>query len=149
MSESSASQIEKQSQNRQLVEALQEERSAVWAMYCKMAEMRPFFANSEKVRPMLSRFSQLLIDYVSLGHFGIYEHLLAEKKQQFAVLAYANRLYPAFSNTTASAISFNDAYDDGKRNFKTDNLASDLSMLGEHLARRMELEDRLCSMLLH
>ena len=146
---SSLSQIEKASQHRQLVTALQEERSAVWTMYCKIAEMKPFFANSEKVRPMLSRFSQLLIDYVSLGHFGIYEHLLTKKQQQFAVLSYANSLYPAFSNTTASAILFNDAYDEGKRNFKTDNLATDLSTLGEHLAQRMELEDRLCSMLLH
>lgn len=118
-------------------------------MYCKMAEMKPFFANSEKLRPILSRFSQLLIDYVSLGHFGIFEHLLAEKRQQVEVLSYANWLYPAFSNTTASAILFNDEYDEGKRNFKTDNLESDLSALGEHLAKRMELEDRLCSMLLH
>jgi len=149
MFESSAPHTDRQLLNRHLVTALQEERSAVWAMYCKMAEMKPVFANSEKVRPILSRFSQLLIDYVSLGHFGIYEQLLTEKQQQFAVLSYANRLYPAFSNTTASAIMFNDAYDDGRRNFKTDNLASDLSALGEHLAKRMELEDRLCSMLLH
>ncbi len=149
MHESSSFQTEKESQNRQLVAALQEERSAVWAMYCKMAEMKPFFADSDKVRPLLSRFSQLLIDYISMGHFGIYEHLLTEKQQQLEVLSYANRLYPAFSDTTASAISFNDVYDDGRRNFKTDKLASDLSVLGEHLAKRMELEDRLCSMLLH
>jgi regulator of sigma D len=149
MYDSNAPRIEKEWQNRQLVTALREERSAVWTLYCKMAEMKPFFANSDKVRPMLSRFSQLLIDYVSLGHFGIYEHLLTEKQQQLEVLTYANRIYPAFSNTTASAISFNDTYDDGRRNFKTDHLESDLSRLGEHLARRMELEDRLCSMLLH
>ena len=149
MYDSNALQTKKEWQNRHLVTALQEERSAVWAMYCKMAEMKPFFADSEKLRPLLSRFSQLLIDYVSLGHFGIYEHLLTEQQQQAEVLTYANRIYPAFSNTTASAISFNDAYDDGKRNFKTEHLESDLSRLGEHLARRMELEDRLCSMLLH
>lgn len=149
MYDSNAPQTKKEWQNRHLVAALQQERSAVWTMYCKMAEMKPLFANSEKLRPILSRFSQLLIDYVSLGHFGIYEHLLAEKRQQAEVLTYANRLYPAFSSTTASAILFNDAYDDGKRNFKTDNLESDLSALGEHLAKRMELEDRLCSMLLH
>jgi regulator of sigma D len=146
---SSLSQEEKASQSLQLVAALMEERSELWAMYCRIAEMKPFFANSERVRPMLSRFSQLLIDYVSLGHFGVYEHLLTKNRQRLAVLSYANRLYPAFSNTTASAMMFNDAYDNGKRNFNTDNLATDLSTLGEHLAKRMELEDRLCSMLLH
>lgn len=149
MFESSPLQIEKASPNRHLVAALQEERSEVWTLYCKIAGMKSHFANSQKVRPLLSRFSQLLIDYISLGHFGIYEHLLTEKQQQAAALSYVNKLYPAFSNTTASAISFTDAYDDGKRNFKTDNLASDLSTLGEHLAKRMELEDQLCSILLH
>lgn len=146
MYDSTSSQTEK---TRHLVTALQEERSALWALYCKMAEMRPHFANTEKLKPMLSQFSQLLIDYVSLGHFGIYEHLLTDKQQQDEVLVYVNRLYPAFSKTTALAISFNDVYENGRRNFKTDNLANDLSVLGENLAKRMELEDTLCSMLLH
>ena len=146
MYDSSSSQTEK---SRHLVMALQEERSALWALYCEMAEMKPYFSNLEILRPILSQFSQLLIDYVSLGHFGIYEYLLSEKQPPAEILSCVNRLYPAFSSTTASAISFNDVYDDGKRNFKTDNLVNDLSVLGENLARRMELEDTLCSMLLH
>lgn len=148
MSENHLSQENHASQNRLLVTALQEERSEVWSLYCKIAEMKPSFANSEKVRPVLSQFLQLLIDYISLGHFGVYEHLLTEKQQQLA-LDYANRIYPTFSNTTATAVSFSDAYGEGKRNFNTDRLAADLSVLGEELAKRMELEDRLCSMLLH
>lgn len=134
--------------NLHLVASLQEERSAVWSMYCQIAEMKPY-ASENRIRPVLSKFSQLLIDYVSLGHFSIYEHLLAEKQNQSSVLSYAEQIYPAFSNTTASAVSFSDTYDDGKRKFKTDRLAQDLSVLGEHLAERMELEDKLCSMLLH
>jgi regulator of sigma D len=110
--------------------------------------MKPF-SSENAVRPILSAFSQLLIDYISLGHFSIYEHLIVEKQHQTSVLTYAEQIYPAFSNITASAVSFSDTYDDGKRNFKTDKLAQDLSVLGEHLAERMELEDRLCSMLLH
>lgn len=131
-----------------LVDVLQEERSAVWSLYCRIADMQPSFCDNT-IRPMLSKFSQLLIDYVSLGHFGIYEHLLAETHHPSPALSYAEQIYPAFSSTTASAVSFNDTYDNAKRNFKPDNLARDLSVLGEHLAERMELEDRLCSMLLH
>lgn len=136
------------SPNRHLVESLQEERCELWSLYCQIAEMKPSF-NSTKIRPVLSKFSQLLIDYVSLGHFGIYEHLLTEKQQTSSVISYANKIYPVFSNTTESAITFSDEYDETKRNFKTDNLAQDLSALGEQLAKRMELEDQLCSMLLH
>jgi regulator of sigma D len=137
------------SQNQQLVDALREERSAVWSMYCEIADLKPHFANCEKVRPVLSRFTQLLVDYISLGHFGIYEHLLTEKQQQMSVLSYANSIYPAFSNTTAKAMRFNDAYEETRRTFNADSLATDLSALGEHLATRMELEDKLCSILLH
>jgi regulator of sigma D len=134
--------------NLHLVAALQEERSAVWTLYCQIAEMKPF-SSENAIRPMLSEFSQLLIDYISFGHFSIYEHLIAEKQHQISTLSYAEQMYPAFSNTTESAITFSDTYDDGKRKFNTENLAQDLSVLGERLAERMELEDRLCSMLLH
>ncbi|MDT4332780.1 Rsd/AlgQ family anti-sigma factor [Methylomonas sp. MED-D] len=130
------------------VEALREERSALWSLYCQIAEMKPF-SDAGQVRPMLSQFSQLLIDYVSLGHFGIYEHVLSDAEGASELLSYAGKIYPVYSNTTESAVTFSERYDDGRRNFKTDDLASDLSKLGEHLAERMELEDRLCSMLLH
>lgn len=136
------------SNNLHLVAALQEERSAVWALYCQLAEMKPF-SSENAIRPMLSEFSQLLIDYISFGHFSIYEHLIVEKQHQISALSHAEKMYPAFSSTTASAVSFSDIYDDGRRKFNTENLAQDLSMLGERLAERMELEDRLCSMLLH
>lgn len=139
---------EHDAQTQQLIAELQQERSAVWRLYCQIAEMKPFF-NSDNIRPLLSNFSQLLIDYVSLGHFGVYERLLTNPQRQPTAMSYANRIYPLFSRTTASAISFNDQYDNAKRNFKTENLAQDLSVLGENLAKRMELEDQLCSMLLH
>lgn len=131
-------------QHQQLVTALQTERSVVWHLYCKMAGMQSALTQSSKVRPLLARFSQAMIDYVSLGHFGMYEQLLQAQSLQGA----AEQLYPAFSETTAQALRFNDAYDKSRHQLKTDRLADDLSALGEKLAARMELEDRLCSMLL-
>lgn len=145
---SHSSAIETTSTNHRWVEALREERSALWSLYCQIAEMKPF-SDTGQVRPMLSQFSQLLIDYVSLGHFGIYEHVLSDTEGASELLSYAGKIYPVYSSTTESAVTFSERYDDGRRNFRTDNLASDLSKLGEHLAERMELEDRLCSMLLH
>lgn len=132
--------------SRQLIAELQEERSQMWGLYCQMADMKALYSSSE-IRPILSNFLQLLIDYVSLGHFGMYEQLT--KSCPPNQLSYASHMYPKFSQTTASAISFSERYENGKRNFKTDNLAQDLSVLGENLAERMELEDRLCSILLH
>jgi regulator of sigma D len=147
MFNSNLPQIENFPQNSHLVQTLFRQRAAVWHMYCEIAGMKLEFANTEKLRPALCKFSQLLIDYVSIGHFGIYERLLT-KKQQYSVLSYSNKLYPTFSGTTAAAIMFNDIYDNTKIHFNTLNLATDLSNLGEQLARRMELEDKLCALLL-
>ncbi|WFP49163.1 sigma D regulator [Methylomonas sp. EFPC3] len=148
MIESNVYRAEKSASARHWVETLLAERSAVWELYCQIGKMLPFNGDSH-LRSVLSEFSQLLIDYISLGHFGIYEHLLTETQDESTALNYAERIYPAFSKITASAVSFSDTYDEGRRKFKTDNLAQDLSVLGEHLAERMELEDQLCSMLLH
>lgn len=131
----------------QLVAELQEERSKVWGLYCRIAELKPLF-DSHEIRPLLSDFLQRLIDYVSLGHFGVYEYLLNDPRQS-TKLFYAEQLYPAFSTTTKSVVSFNERYDSHLRKLRTDALIQDLSVLGEQLAQRMELEDRLCSILLH
>lgn len=131
---------------RHLVAELQEERSQVWGLYCQIADMKAHFASAE-IRPLLADFLGLLIDYVSLGHFGVYEYLT--KNCQPEQLSIAGQVYPMFTKTTASAVTFCDRYENRNRNFKADHLMQDLSTLGESLAERMELEDRLCSMLLH
>ena len=130
-----------------LVSELQEERHQVWSLYCKVAEQKPFSCSSE-TQSILTQFSQLLIDYVSLGHFGIYEHLLSGTERRDAVLNAAKAIYPEFSKTTEAVITFNDAYDDNKHALSIDNLESDLSSLGESLAKRIDLEDKLCHLIL-
>lgn len=133
--------------NQHLVSELQKERRQVWSLYCEVADLKPFSASSE-THSALTKFSQLLVDYVSLGHFGIYEYLLSGKERREKVLTAAKNIYPEFSRTTEAVISFNDKYDDSKNNFNVDKLESDLSALGEDLAKRIELEDELCSLAL-
>jgi len=45
----------------------------------------------------LTQFSQILVDYVSLGHFGVYERLLAGTERRSRVLSVAKDIYPEFS----------------------------------------------------
>ena len=138
---------ERRQYTQHLVSELQEERHQVWALYCKVAEQKPFSSSSE-TRSLLTQFSQLLIDYVSLGHFGIYENLLSGTERRDAVLTAAKEIYPEFSKTTEAVIYFNDSYDDNKHKLTLDKLESDLSSLGESLAKRIDLEDKLCSLIL-
>ena len=97
---------------------------------------------------MLTEFSQLLVDYISLGHFGIYERLLAGNERRSAVLSLAQDIYPELSKTTDAAIAFNDKYENSAQTLENGDLQQDLSILGENLALRIDLEDRLCAMLL-
>lgn len=139
--------IERRQQNQHLVSELKEERNQVWSLYCKVAEQKPFSCSSQ-TKSLLVQFSQLLIDYISLGHFGIYEHLISGTERRDGILTIAKNIYPEFSKTTEAAILFNDKYDDSQHRLKVDKLEDDLSSLGESLAKRIELEDQLCKLVL-
>ncbi|MGR9051734.1 MAG: Rsd/AlgQ family anti-sigma factor [Gammaproteobacteria bacterium] len=131
-----------------LIEELKTERHQVWSMYCHIAELKPFTAN-KKVRNQLTEFTQLLMDYISLGHFGIYDRLLNGNERRAAVLSLAEQLNPALSKTTDAAIAFNDKYGDMTIPLNSEALQHDLSELGENLAVRIELENKICAMLLY
>ena len=94
------------------------------------------------------KFTQLcevLLDYVSAGHFEIYEQLITEAKEfDDGGIELAAKVYPRIEKTTEVALNFNDKLDGGqldKENLQ--NLFSDLSRLGENLETRFELEDFL------
>lgn len=59
------------------------------------------------------------------------------------MLELAEALYPRIAATTEEAVAFNDKYDCGDHCSDLAELAGDLSRLGEELAARIELEDRL------
>ena len=141
------SNLERRQFNQRLVAELQEERHQVWSLYCKVAEQKPF-SSSYDMKSLLNQFSQLLIDYVSLGHFGVYERLLSGTERRDGVLTTAKNLYPEFSQITESVMSFNDKYDDNNHSLHVDELENDLSRLGEQLAKRIDIEDRLCHLVL-
>ena len=137
---------ERRQQSYELIAKLQNERQEVWSLYCNVAELKPFSAN-DAVKSLLTQFSQILVDYVSLGHFGVYERLLAGTERRNRVLSVAKELYPEFSATTDAAISFNDKYDNVEKIEVFEDLEQDLSTLGESLAKRIDLEDRLCEVM--
>lgn len=137
---------ERRQQSGQLIAELQKERQDVLSLYCGFAELKPFSAHGG-VKKLLTRFSQLLVDYVSLGHFGLYERLLAGTERRQGVLSVAREVYAEFSATTDAVIAFNDKYDNVEKIEGFDDLEQDLSVLGESLAKRIDLEDRLCEVM--
>ena len=64
------------------------------------------------------------------------------------MLKAAEESYPIVAGITQRAVDFNDKYDKAGDDVPADRLEADLSKLGEELAARFELEDRLFRALL-
>lgn len=98
----------------------------------------------------VSEFCDLLMDYLSSGHFEVYEQLLREGSE-FADgnLEQAQALFPHIQPSTDRALDFNDAYGSIDRPTLQQlcQLSRDLSELGEVLEERFALEDRLIELL--
>jgi regulator of sigma D len=98
---------------------------------------------------MLESFCDVLVDYVSAGHFEIYEQLVreAEAFKDERGLELARQLYPRIETITQSAVAFNDAYGDATADLDEASMQAELRMLGALLHERFELEDCLIEVL--
>ncbi|WET10520.1 sigma D regulator [Pseudomonas sp. D3] len=96
-----------------------------------------------KNRKPLQAFCGVLVDYVSAGHFGIYEQLTkeAEAFDDQRGLELADTLYPRIDVITEKLLAFNDLCDAGKC------VAEKFKELGGLLHERFELEDCLIEVL--
>jgi regulator of sigma D len=94
---------------------------------------------------LLTAFCESLMDYVSAGHFEVYEQLIREAKEfDDGGLELARTLYPKIESTTQIIVDFNDKYDtqDHTKQHVSD-LPDDLSKLGEAMTERFEMEDQM------
>ncbi|MGH8575979.1 MAG: Rsd/AlgQ family anti-sigma factor [Gammaproteobacteria bacterium] len=117
-------------------------RDQVLALLCRLSGVRPF----EYERPratLVTEFCQLLTDYIAAAHFGLYERLEAHTERRRPVLELAVALYPDIATTTELALEFSEKYCGDRSQGASADLRADLSRLGEVLARRIEMEDRL------
>ncbi len=96
----------------------------------------------------LQRFCEILVDYVSAGHFEVYEQLTGEAKAfgDQRGLELAKQIYPRIEAITEVALAFNDRCDNGDCR-DTASLSAELKRLGQLLHERFELEDCLIEVL--
>jgi regulator of sigma D len=130
-----------------MVEKWLEERQQMLVLYCKLAGIENF--NPDKPEKQLLRdFCQLLVDYVAFGHFEVFDRITSGEERRGQVIQVAQAAYPKISAVTELVVEFNDKYDLSDHRQPLDNLGRDLSILGEDLASRIELEDKLVAALL-
>ncbi|MEX1057211.1 MAG: sigma D regulator [Natronospirillum sp.] len=102
-------------------------------------------AEREPLELRIQNFCEILVDYVSAGHFEVYEQLVREA-QEFADdnLEQTQAVFARLDANTETVLAFNDNYRDAGETVRHLNeLEVDLSRLGERLEERFELEDRL------
>jgi regulator of sigma D len=123
---------------------LQERHELVLAYSVLSEAAQPAAANA----PELQKFCQILVDYVSAGHFEVYEQLTSEAKAFGDVrgLELAKQIYPRIEAITEAALAFNDHCDNGDSGDSA-SLNAELKRLGQMLHERFELEDCLIEVL--
>lgn len=147
MSEQNTTQFTKREQTSHLIEELLKIRTQVWNLYCKVAGVEPYQSN-KPVEEQIQTFCQMLVDYISLGHFGIYQRIIDGSERRKSIIKAAARIYPKIDQATVAVLSFNDKYQTPTAVMIENQLTDDLSELGDQLAMRIELEDELISEML-
>lgn len=147
MSSEVQEQRDRRSGTRTLIDKMLSERQRMLVLFERLAGVEPY-ADELPDDDLLQEFSQILVDYIASGHFGLYERISEGKERRRAIVNLADKLYPRIANTTQVAMEFNDVYEKSNGEGISGNLTNMLSKLGEELAVRIELEDQLISEML-
>ncbi|MBB1438586.1 sigma D regulator [Shewanella sp. SG41-4] len=125
-------------------------RRKLLIQYFIVAGLAPY-SRSEKSLPSMEQVKQFcaqLVDYVSEGHFEVYDNVVkACEKFGETSIETANALLPLISESTDTALDFNDKYTDVSDEQVLYQLDNDLSHLAQAMESRFELEDQLLELL--
>lgn len=132
-----------------MMRRLQDERAEMLVQFCRLAGVDPYGKKTKAadMQALLQHFCQTLVDYVASAHFLLYERITNGTERRKVVADAAASLYPGISECTDLAVEFNDKYDCEDHCERLDQLSDDLSQLGQALAQRIELEDRLLGLM--
>jgi regulator of sigma D len=130
----------------EIIDRWLQERQDMLVQYCALSGLDQNTSITDQREEKLRRLCQILVDYVSAGHFEIYDKLMKEGREfdDDDALTEAGHHFTVIDSTTEKLLDFNDKY------LETDDLTSidtDLSELGQTLEIRFSAEDRMISVL--
>ncbi|MBQ4889341.1 sigma D regulator [Shewanella sp. MMG014] len=133
-----------------LVDQWLQHRRNLLIQYFNIAGLAPYTA-PEKSLPTtetVKQFCAQLVDYVSEGHFEVYDQVVNEcEKSGESSKARAQHLLPQISETTDAALDFNDKYTEVESDDVLMDLDADLSKLAQAMETRFAFEDELLEQL--
>ena len=120
-------------------------RKHLLVRYCDLVAKGEFDDCEQAVKDF-RKFCQVLVDYVSAGHFEFYDQLFEEAATTADAesIEAARKLVLSIQKHTDAALEFNDTFDKTPEELAEMNaMLKALSTLGERLEERFELEDVL------
>ncbi|MCW8090781.1 sigma D regulator [Alteromonas sp. ASW11-130] len=117
-----------------------QERQSLLIKYCDLAGLNQPDASKLPTANDVSDFCAVLMDYISAGHFEVYEMLVSDDE---AGIQLKRTVYPQIAQTTDNALRFNDHFAEALSAEQAKNFDSELADLGNVLEERFALEDRL------
>jgi len=133
----------------QLIEGWLKERQDLIKLYVAVDGLKELAPSDTPISVKLQAFSQMLIDYVSAGHFEIYDELTQEAEEfQEDYSELVTSALPRIQESTELALDFNDKYANLELCIESlQQVVTDLSLLGEKMVERFELEDQMIDVL--
>jgi regulator of sigma D len=103
-----------------------QERQEMLVSYCALSTIDTFSEDNSDHRQRVRHFCQILMDYISAGHFEVYDQLIKEGRDfgDKDALKAAAKPYTAIDTTTEKLLDFNDKYQETD---DMSSLAADLS----------------------
>ena len=142
MAEDDIETVERRGGTSELISNMLTERNQLLALMLQASSMGTG-NGADLDRELLNEFCQAMVDYIASGHFGLYERIVEGTERRRSVADLAVKLYPRIEKTTQAALAFNEKHDADRENIDTSRLHEELSILGEELTNRIELEDQI------
>ncbi len=121
--------------------------------YWKLAALKPTHHKKTALAKLpspqeLQNFCQHVVDYISEGHFKIYDMVMDSwQSTGFSPTEEINQTYFKIVETTEPLLNYTDKYADVDAEDELEDFDADLSQIGEVLEERFELEDELIQMI--
>ncbi len=129
----------------EIIDRLLNERQELIALYCSINGMYHFDDDKRPVASKLKELCQILVDYASAGHFGVYEQLIQEAREfNDGGVELANTILPMLEENTSRCLRFNDSCESIS---SLKRLQEAVSKLGETLEERFSFEDKMIEIL--
>ncbi len=128
-----------------------ETRQQLIVEYCKLAALQPSAKPNVAELPTpeeLQSFCQHLVDYISEGHFKIYDMVMDKwRATGFQATEDIDQTYGKIVLTTEPLLNFTDKYAAVDKEDTLEGFDSDLSLIGEIIEVRFEVEDELIQLI--